>query len=386
MLVRMILLGAVLATVGLGQPSGGYPPGKWREPCCSVRTLLPSVGVHDTGLLTVTIDDIGGQEGWRLTYSWPDTTPVDHLFWNWLAVGLGPQSVADAWDFDWYTTTGGSLVILEPGPFADEEGLAEFADTSGRVRVKQHSYAWGAEPDEDYIIVDYTIVNTSGVQQDSLYVSHRADFDVMGDHAGAMADKSGFDSSRALGYMWDTTSTTHAGVALLDTRFCGYHTGWHVVDDADKYDVMSTAGADSTTPSWDDWCFWLSAGPYQVPVGDSIDVIFAFLMGESLEDLQANADRALTRWMRLSVAEVRPARLEPMVAATICRSTLVLSQASSPRPQAASLLDISGRNVRALHPGANDVSRLAAGVYFVREEPQASSSKPQAVRKVVISR
>jgi hypothetical protein len=37
-----------------------------------------------------------------------------------------------------------------------------------------------------------------------------------------------------------------------------------------------------------------------------------------------------------------------------------------------------------LHPGANDVSHLAPGVYFVREEPQASGSKPQAVRKVVL--
>jgi hypothetical protein len=39
-----------------------------------------------------------------------------------------------------------------------------------------------------------------------------------------------------------------------------------------------------------------------------------------------------------------------------------------------------------LKPGVNDVSRLAPGVYFVQEHPQASSSKPQAVRKVVIQR
>ncbi|HTW91627.1 MAG TPA: YncE family protein [bacterium] len=43
------------------------------------------------------------------------------------------------------------------------------------------------------------------------------------------------------------------------------------------------------------------------------------------------------------------------------------------------LLDISGRWVIDLCPGANDVSRLAPGVYFVLD-------KPQAVRKVVIER
>jgi len=50
------------------------------------------------------------------------------------------------------------------------------------------------------------------------------------------------------------------------------------------------------------------------------------------------------------------------------------------------LLDICGRNVMTLHPGANDVSHLAPGVYFVREQPQASGLKPQAVRKIVIQR
>jgi hypothetical protein len=205
-----------------------------------------------------------------------------------------------------------------------------------------------------------------------------------------MTDKSGFDSSRTLGYMWDTTSTTHAGVALLDTRFRGYHTGWHVVDDADKYDVMSAAGADSTTPTWDDWCFWLSAGPYQVPAGDSFDVAFAFLMGESLEDLQANADRALARWRQVSVAEARPSRLESRAATTICRGVLVLQARGEKRAarSESELLDLSGRKVLDLMPGANDVSRLSPGVYFVRAEPLAVSRKPSAVtvRKVILTR
>jgi hypothetical protein len=50
------------------------------------------------------------------------------------------------------------------------------------------------------------------------------------------------------------------------------------------------------------------------------------------------------------------------------------------------LLDISGRKVMNLTPGANDVRALAPGVYFVREEPQATSLKPQAVRKIVLTR
>src|SRR5512138_3369053 len=97
----MVLLCAVLATLGLGQPSGQYPPGKWREPKPVPRALNPSTGVHDTGLLAVTIDDVGGQHGWKYTCLWPDTTGRDHLYWDWLAVGLNPNQVVDGWDFEW---------------------------------------------------------------------------------------------------------------------------------------------------------------------------------------------------------------------------------------------------------------------------------------------
>jgi len=58
--------------------------------------------------------------------------------------------------------------------------------------------------------------------------------------------------------------------------------------------------------------------------------------------------------------------------ATVVRGVLFLPEASSYKPQAASLLDISGRKVVELQPGANDVSYLPAGVYFVRKRSAVS--------------
>jgi YVTN family beta-propeller protein len=52
----------------------------------------------------------------------------------------------------------------------------------------------------------------------------------------------------------------------------------------------------------------------------------------------------------------------------------------------AALLDIAGRKAADLVPGKNDIRHLAPGVYFICEEPQASSPKPKAIRKVVIAR
>ena len=71
---------------------------------------------------------------------------------------------------------------------------------------------------------------------------------------------------------------------------------------------------------------------------------------------------------------------------SVVRGVLLLPNATSRKPQAAGLLDISGRKVLDLKPGANDVRALTPGVYFVREQPQASSCKPQAVRKIVVTR
>jgi hypothetical protein len=71
-------------------------------------------------------------------------------------------------------------------------------------------------------------------------------------------------------------------------------------------------------------------------------------------------------------------------AATIVRGVLFLPEAASHKPQAASLLDISGRKVLELQPGPNDVRAVVPGVYFVREAQ--AQAQTQAVRKVVITR
>jgi YVTN family beta-propeller protein len=82
-------------------------------------------------------------------------------------------------------------------------------------------------------------------------------------------------------------------------------------------------------------------------------------------------------------AEVRTANV-----ATVVRGILFLPAVLSLKPQAPSwLLDISGRRVLDLRPGANDVSRLSPGVYFVREERGGSREQSAvSIRRVVITR
>ena len=85
--------------------------------------------------------------------------------------------------------------------------------------------------------------------------------------------------------------------------------------------------------------------------------------------------------------EERPTSVEPRTvpAATIVRDVLLLPASGVERQASSALLDISGRNVLDLAPGANDVSRLAPGIYLVRSASGGERSAV-AVHKVIVQR
>jgi phosphoribosylformylglycinamidine (FGAM) synthase PurS component len=72
--------------------------------------------------------------------------------------------------------------------------------------------------------------------------------------------------------------------------------------------------------------------------------------------------------------------------ATVIRGVLNLQSAIYNLQSDVSLFSIDGRKVQELLPGANDVRALAPGVYFVREQPQASGPRSPVVRKIVITK
>jgi hypothetical protein len=79
----------------------------------------------------------------------------------------------------------------------------------------------------------------------------------------------------------------------------------------------------------------------------------------------------------------QPISVQPF--ATVIRNVLFLAERPSSSASTSSLFDTSGREVLDLSPGANDVSKLAPGVYFVR---QASCVEREASRvtKVMVTR
>lgn len=103
----------------------------------------------------------------------------------------------------------------------------------------------------------------------------------------------------------------------------------------------------------------------------------------------------MTHWPALKILEFYGGAVEEAPNAgvrttkpvpTIVRGVLFLANSSRASPSTSCLLDAGGRRVMALRPEANDVAHLAPGVYFVCDEPQASSYQRQTVRKVIISK
>jgi len=80
---------------------------------------------------------------------------------------------------------------------------------------------------------------------------------------------------------------------------------------------------------------------------------------------------------------VQATKLPTIVCGTLVLGTVAGKQRSAYR---AELVDIGGRKVMDLAPGANDVRGLAPGVYFVRG-PRTEDGRPAtAVKKIVVAR
>jgi len=96
-------------------------------------------------------------------------------------------------------------------------------------------------------------------------------------------------------------------------------------------------------------------------------------------------ERTFVTWTDPSggVAEREPVFIHHHGQALIIGRVLFLSTAAGCKLHTARLLDISGRKVMDLRPGANDVSRLAPGVYFVRAVSRELSA--MGSQKVVLT-
>lgn len=256
-------------------------------------TAIFGTALHDAGLLSLTVDDDGGQSGWRFTYVWPDTLTTDHLYWNWLAIGYD-GTVIDGFDLDWVNSV--PITVTEPGSVADEESRAVFQDNSAIFQVAQEGFAWQSEPDNDYLLLKYVVTHQGLVPSDSVFLGHRTDFDINGEHGMHPSDRALYDTLNHIAWMLDEyTPGACAGIKILEGVRNGFHIGWESFD-PQKWEVLRQPIIDPDAPTPNDYAFWLTAGPYAMLPPDSFRIGFGFLAGEDSSDIRLNAAACQTMW------------------------------------------------------------------------------------------
>ncbi|MGQ9708452.1 MAG: Omp28-related outer membrane protein [bacterium] len=202
--------------------------------------------------------------------------------------------------------------------------------------------------------------------------------------------------------------STYRSVSPTNSWYCGNEAGHQYINehDARLYTPFFTVGESTWVRFWQyyateenyDFClievnngspFWqelasysgssgnwepvnLDLSPFQ---GQGVQIRFRFISDYSQVDEGWYIDD-FAAGIPLSVKDQAAAAgvVNPKQRATVVRHLLVLPETyGAPRLNAAMLFDVSGRKVLDLKSGVNDLSRIAAGVYFVSDRPNGSN-------------
>ena len=269
-----------------------------------------------------------------------------------------------------FTLDAGSI----PAPF-DAGARTVFTSPLG-FEVELSAYADEDATNQDFVVFEASVTNTSDAAIDDVYLGMFADWDIGGSSTNDLA---GYDDSQSLLYVYDPTEegSPYVGVAAIGGDVSGYNTTATAPTDAQLFGSMtmvtdtSEAGAERATA--------LGVGPFSFDAGETMTRRFAFIGGTDLADLQANA--AAAQQLPVSIQEE-----------TTPQGTFVLKSAY-PNPAASratigfelpvaqnvrlAVYDVLGREVAVLVDSERqagpqtaqfDVSSLSSGMYIYRLE------------------
>lgn len=254
------------------------------------------------------------------------------LFEGALMMGDGATRVVDAArgastsappDAEFATAEGGVPAIRLSG--ADEMSSAQFNDNPAIARFNltaiQQGFQFASAPDDDYIVLRYTITNNGTTSWNNTYLGWYFDWDVDSTNYGT--NRTGYDATRGLGYVWDENGAAngaYAGVKVLSTpgttSYRGIFnddadpanpTGWGVYDGfsaSEKWTTLS-GGIAHTSLGPADISNAIATGPFNgIAPGQSFQAALAILAGDNLDDLKANADAAQAKWAEIQSVPV----------------------------------------------------------------------------------
>lgn len=309
--------------------------------------------------------------------------------------GSSPANVSDT-DF----VPINSYQLYSPGTYSSEDGKGYFNDDGAGVNkvgvtVRAESFAWNSPADANYIILRYTIKNTSGSNITNMYAGMYMYFtpnSVNGSNTIVL------DTAGKLGYSYNnTTPNPYLGVSLLSSQNLNFKslnatevlTGFTTQE---KWDAMSNGIVNGGIGPGIN-CFVISAGPVNLNNNDSVTVGFAIVKGNDLNDIKTNNTAAKNRFNVIgieSVSGVVPEKFalyqnypNPFNPSTTIKFDIAKTDVVKIR-----IFDVIGREVSSIYqelqPGSYkydfNAAGLASGIYFYRIETSVFSD----VKKMIL--
>jgi serine protease len=264
------------------------------------------------------------------------------------------------------------------------------------IQVRHKSFAWSNAPDDKYVIVEYTIKNTSTSAINSLHAGLCFDWDIM-DYS---QNRSAENAALRLGYSFSTqVSGLYAGVKVLTSggfnhyaidNIAGGNGGLDIsggFTTAGKFTTLTTqrpaAGVNGTG---NDVIDVVATGPYNIPAGDSIKVAFAILAGNELMDLENSANNAQIKYDGLTAITTsentlplqimpNPANTKVTIGFTNINTTPIAIKVFN--SNGVQVLNIENVYTKGYQSVQLNTSQLSNGVYFVslQQDHKVTTSK-----------
>ena len=280
---------------------------------------------HDAGRIDFTVTNFGtysmGNGGWFNADGGVGFTfdgGANDLYECGLMLATAPNQVSDGVrniagepDGDFRVLSGGPMAMIQPGPSAFQQTYCRFDDSRASLpiglEIEQFTYAEAMAPDDDFVVMQYLIRNTSGADIDDLFVGLYFDWDVN----SCCLNIGGYDHDGKILYTAynDGVEVVHyRGVTLLEgpmaTGFTAeadlitWGSGGDGFTEGEKY--WSMLDGTSTYSTYLDGYYDLNqiiaAGPVVIPNGGIDTIAFAFLAGYTQADIRGAADNAVSAY------------------------------------------------------------------------------------------
>ena len=250
----------------------------------------------------------------------------NQLFEGALILGTSSTKISDAARGANQNTQNNDFAVVQPfllnvpGSIADAEGTLVFNDNNAGtnkigVTAKLKTYSFSNSPNNNFIILDYTLTNNTASAITNLYTGLFFDWDMI-DGSGA-GDRTEWDNVLNYGLVRNTTGgpTNYNGVALLSGNNFGFYAikndggdgGFQIYDgfdDAEKWQAIS-GGIAKATAGPGDVSNVTSAGPFTINAGDSIKVAFAILAADNKALLDAAVNQSRIKYQEILVLDVK---------------------------------------------------------------------------------